>query len=407
MICFQCTCSFSIALVLITAIHNYGLAIVDFTHSQNLRSGAYCNQNYRKLMGNLLLHRHTTEAPVSDAQLLRPDGTPFEHSAEELETAYTALEWFLKADHPISRRTVLGLGAVMLSNIALHYIEKPIMDSHYGVSDTTIMIPQPFSLESSADHAGLVSPGWGGTHGKSIVTEFRDADIYHRLFPLGYYHFSNHSVTVGGVRDCGKEYANKLDMKRLDIHGISEGTMIALTGALGVDKPIRVITSNDSPFNIDDAQHALGAKLVAWLNEMKLYHGGLMGKYAVCLLEEVDKHGLHKLVTGLGEAAHSTWTGADPRMMDSQLVFMKEADLHGRRKEFKRIINSDTTVLVMQTAHTSTDKIVKDHQATEHWLDFYDYLGAKVMVLMIEKPGHANLSAGVQASAPHLRPIIA
>jgi len=336
--------------------------------------------------------------------------TPVPTSAEVLQWSpaqihqtYAALQSMNLLARNITRRTVLGVGAALFTNAALHYIEKPILDDHYGVSSTTVMIPQPFVVPKDPRTAGLVSPGWGGTHGKSIVTTFREHDVYDPRFPLGFYHFSNTSVTSGDIGDCGLDYANALNLYEMDVHGISEGTMIALTGALKAGRHIRMVSSNDSPFDIDDAQHAWGARVIALANKLGLYHGGIMGKIAVCLVEEVDKHGMSKLATGWMQAIDSAWNGADPRMMVSQLAFMYDADLHGKRRQFGKLIDANTVAFILKTKRASTDPVVKDDQSTEKWVDWYEANRAQPVVIEVDAPGHANLYAGVRAGAQHMR----
>lgn len=295
----------------------------------------------------------------------------------------------------ITRRSVLAFGALLLAQA----VEQPLMDAHYGINGTDIVVPGP---ADRAWVAALTSQGWGVTYGQGVPNALRRHKVYDQDFNIGYYRFSNSSVTAQDIALSGQKFARRLGVEQLDLHGVSEGGIISHWGALGAQKELRLVSMNDSPFDLDDVRHSMGARFVTLLDKLG-YHGELFGKYVTCLLQEYDEHGLTGLL-GPNDALQNTWHGGDPRMMVSQLRLL--SDTRFTPGQFSGIVTENTHALMLVTRHADTDRLVKDYQAAAKWREFYHKLGARFEVIPVPEPGHALTNQGIQAGASRMRAIL-
>lgn len=314
--------------------------------------------------------------------------------------AQRALHGATEATATLSRRSVLAFGGLLVTQM----LEQPIMDAHYGVNGTDVMVAGGIEYAKITPDAALTSQGWGVTYGLGVPNALRRHKVYDQSFPIGYYRFSNAAVTSQDIAASGQKFASRFGVERLDLHGVSEGGIISHLGALGAQKELRLVSMNDSPFDLDDVRHATGARFVALLDKLG-YHGDLLGKYVTCLLEEYDAHGLSGLLNS-DEALQNTWAGGDPRMMVSQLRLLAETNFDKQRAQFKGIITENTHAIMLITEDESTDKLVKDYQAYQKWQSFYSHFGAHFDMILIPQPGHALTNPGIQVSAAHMRAIL-
>ena len=308
---------------------------------------------------------------------------------------------------PVRRRSLFAAVGAMAAIHAISRVEDIVMDLHYSSNGTEIILPDESQLQRPVLEASLASSGWNGVSGAGIVDSLKDTKIYAKDYPIGYYQFSGR-MTVDSIGDCTKQFADALRLNEMDIHGISEGGIIALTGALKAKRRLRMISTNDSPFDINDVKHSWFAKGVVLADEMGLYHGDIFGKFATYMFDEIETRGWRATFseTGVHDAWHETWGKLDPRLTVEQLTVLKEADIWSRRDEAKRIITPDSHLVIMKTQQANTDHITYDDQSTEKWVALADYCHAAYEVVEVPVPHHAQIGAGYKAAAPHMRRIL-
>lgn len=342
---------------------------------------------------------YTPDEPTIQAAAHHPyEGPVIDKLAGSLETFMAK---------PFRRRALFTAVGAMAAVHAMSKIEDIVMDAHYQSNGTEIILPSNARLRPPLTSASVASSGWNGVSGAGIVDSLKNTKIYAQNYPIGYYQFGS-GMTVDSIGDCTKQFADALRLRTMDIHGISEGGIIAMTGALKAKRPLRIISTNDSPFDINDVKHAWFAKGVVFASEIGLYHGDIFGKFATYMLDEIETRGLRDAFKkdAVDDAWHQTWDKLDPRLTLEQLTVLKEADIWSRRDEVRRIANADTNFIILKTQQINTDPITKDDQSTEKWAALAEYCGASYKVVEVPAPNHAQVGAGYRAAAPHMRQIL-
>jgi hypothetical protein len=307
---------------------------------------------------------------------------------------------------PLTRRSLLSAAIAMGVIHTLGDIENGIMDEHYGNTETEIVMPGDPNTAQPLSNTSLASSGWNGEAGPTIVDQLVDRKVYSQQFPSAYYRFGG-KMSIQSLSETTRQFADRLDPKELDIHGVSEGGIIALTGALGAGRHLRLISVNDSPFDIDDVKHSWLARAAVFANEIGLYQGDVLGKFGTYMLEQIDKNGIKNIGKDDWDYAwHQTWDKLDPRLTMQQLKVLEEANIWNRRDEIKRIMTPDSYLVIMKTEEASTDKITEDNQSTDKWVELATYTGTPYKVVKVPAPGHARISAGYGAAAPHMRDFV-
>ncbi len=183
--------------------------------------------------------------------------------------------------------------------------------------------------------------------------------------------------------------------------------MFGLTAARGIGAPVRMVTMNASPFDIDDAKWGFFAKTIAELHNFGVYDGGLVGQYVSELGKEYNRHDIAALTDYRREAFKNTFDGSSPQVRTSETSFLANAHLWDNRWKYEGIITPDTRAIYMMSDQPDTDQVVKVVQSYEKYQNFFAFFGVPCEVMTYPEPGHALERAGIEAAAEKMRNILA